>query len=180
MSNGLGAGFGGLMLLAVLSGMAGLLGLSLAGVVVSRRRTGTFPRILRYLSAAVLFGVILVAGFAVLALYDETATLAAVFLAIVLVPLGAVGIYLHRMTELSRLDILATAGLAWSIPFLIGLAVTFGGLIVVTNVFDLAPAESQQLGLHWIVTAVGAVVVVLGSLLLGKQVSRSLYSATTS
>jgi len=179
LSNGLGAGFGGLMLLAVLSGMAGLLGLSLTGVVVSRRRTGTFPRLLRYLSVAVVFGVILVAGFAVLVLYDEAATLAAVLLAIVLIPLGAVGIYLHRMTELSRLDILATTGLAWSIPFLIGLAVTFGVLIVVTNVFDLAPAESQQLGLHWIATAVGAVVVVLGTLLLGKQISRSLYSATT-
>jgi len=114
------------MLLAVLSGMAGLLGLFLAGAIVSRRRTGTVPRILRYLSVAGVLGVILVAGFAVVALYDEAVTLATVFLGIVFVPLDAVGIYLHRKAELAGLDALATAGLAWSIPFLIGLAVTFG------------------------------------------------------
>lgn len=178
MSNGLGAAFGGLMLLAVLSGMAGLLGLCLVGVVVSKRRTETVPNILRYLSVAVVLGVILVAGFAVVALFDEAATLATVFLAIVLVPLGTVGIYLHRATELPRLDIVATAGLAWSIPFLIGLAVTFGIPNVINRVFDLAPAESQQLGLYWIATALGAIVVVFAALRLGKYVSKSVYSVT--
>lgn len=154
--------------------MAGVLGLFLAGGVVSGRRTGAFPRILRYLLVAVVVGVILVAGFAVVALYDEAVTLATVFFGSVFVPLGAVSIYLHRLAELSRLDTLVTAGIAWSIPFLIGLAVTFGGLVVVTDLLDLAPAESQQLGLPWIATAVGAVVVVLGTLLLGKQVNRVL------
>lgn len=167
------------MLLAVLSGMAGLLGLSLAGVVVSRRRTGTVPSSLRYLPGAVVVGVILVAGFAVAALFDEVATLAAVFFATVLVPLGVVGIYLHRVTELPRRDTVATAGLAWSIPFLIGLAVTFGAPNVINRVFDLAPAESQQLGLYWMSTALGAIVVVLGALRLGKHVSKSLFAATT-
>lgn len=179
MSNGLGAAFGGLLLLAVLSGLAGLLSLSLAGVIVFRRRTGTVPDMLRYLSVAVVLGVLLVTGFAVVALVDEAATLAAVFFAIGLVPLGAGGIYLHRVTEGSRLDTVATAGLAWSIPFLIGLAVTFGVPTVFTSVFDLAPAEAQQLGLYWIATALGAIVVVFGTLRLGKPVSDSLSSATT-
>lgn len=167
------------MLLAVLAGLAALLTLSLAGVFVFQRRTEAVPRVLRYLSVALLAGVMLVAGFAVLALYDEAAPLAVVFVAIVFVPLGAVGMYLHRTTELLRLDTLVTAGLAWSIPFLIGLTVTFGGLNVITSVFDLAPAESKQLGLHWIATAVGAVVAVLGTLWLGKHVSTSVDLATT-
>lgn len=179
MSNGLGAAFGGVMLLAVLSAMAGLLGLFLAGVVVSRRRTGSVPGVLRYLSVAVVLGVILVAGFAVVALFGEAATLATVFFAIVLAPLGAVGIYLHRVTELSQLDTIATAGFAWSIPFLIGLTVIFGVPNVINSMFDLAPAESKQLGLYWVATALGAIIVVLGAIGLGKHVCKSLSAATT-
>lgn len=180
MTNGLGAAFGGLMLLALLSGLAGLLGLCLAGAFVSKRRTGTVPRLLRQLSVAAVLGVILVAGFAVVALSDEAATLAAVFFAIVLVPLGAIGIYLHRVTELTRLDTVATVGLAWSIPFLIGLAVTFGVPAVFNRLFDLAPAESRRFGLYWIAPALGAIVVVLGALRLSTHVRKSLYSTPSS
>lgn len=177
MSNGFGAAFGGLMLLAVLSGVAGLLGLSLAGGVVSRWRTGEVPTILRYLCVATVLGVVLVAGFAVVALVDEAATVAAVFFALVLVPLGTVGVYLRHVTELSRLDVVVTTGVAWSIPFLIGLAVTFAVPNVINSLLGLAPAESRQLGLYWMATALGAVVVVLGALRLGKYVSKSFYPA---
>lgn len=178
MSNGLGAGFGGLMLLAVLSVLAILLSLSVVGVVGFKRRTGSVPQFLRYLSVVLLSGVILVAGFAVAALYDEAITLAVVFVALVFVPLGAVGIYLQQTTDSSLLDTLAIAGIAWSTPFLIGVIVTFGGLNVLTGIFDVAPAESQQLGFHWIATAVGAVVVVIGSLLLSTRVSHSVDTRT--
>lgn len=168
MSNGLGAAFGGLLLLAVLSAMAGLLGLSLAGALVFRRRTGAVPGSLRYLSAAVVPGVVLVAGFGVVALFDEAATLASVFLASVLVPLGMIGGHLHRMSELSRVDTIATAGIAWSIPFLLGLVVTFGLPVTINRVFALAPAESRELGLYWLATGLGALVVVTGALRLGS------------
>lgn len=177
MSNGLGAGFAGLTLLAVLLGLATLLALSLIGVFVFRRRTDAVPRHLKYFSVAVLGGVILVAGFGVLALYDEAATLAALFLAIVLLPLAAVGVYVQRATGLNRLDTLATVGLAWSLPFLVGLVVTFGLTTGIGSTFDLAPAESRRLGLAWIASTVGGIVVVIGSVLLGKRVSQSLSRA---
>jgi hypothetical protein len=168
------------MLLAVLAGVAGLLGILLAGAIVSQRRTGSVPGVLRHLSGVSVLGVSLIAGVAVVALSDEAAALAAVFVAIVLVPLGAIGIYLQRVTELSRLDTLATAGFAWSIPFLFGLAVTFGVPTVFNLVLDLAPAESRQVGLYWIAPALGAIVVVLGALRLSTHVRRWLYSNPSS
>lgn len=179
MSNGLGAAFGGLLLLAVLAGLATLLALTLGVVVVVRRRRVTIPRGLRSLSVALLAGVVTVAGFGVVALYDEAATLAAVFLAMVAVPLAVVGIALHRRAALSRLDTIAATGLAWSLPFLLGLAVTFGGLNVVTRVFELAPAESQRLGLQWLATTVGGGVVVGSALWLSTYV-RSLIATGAS
>ena len=178
MSNGLGAGFFGVTLLAVLLGLAAVLTLALVGVVGFRRRTGSVPNLLKYVSIAVLGGVLLVAGFGVLAMYDEAVLLAVLFLAIVFVPLAAVGIYLHYMTELTWLDALVTTGLAWSLPFVIGVGVTFGLTIGVSSVLDLAPTESQRLGVVWIAMIVGGAVVVLGSVLLGKHLSQSL-SATS-
>jgi len=178
MSNGLGAGFFWLLLLAVLLGLAAVLTLTLVGVVGFRRRTGTIPHLLKYVSIAVLGGVLLVAGFGVLAMYDEAVRLAVLFLAIVFVPLAAVGLYLHRTTKLTRLDTLVATGLAWSLPFVIGVGVTFGLTIGASSIFDLAPAESQRLRVVWIAMIAGGAVVVLGSVLLGKHVSQSL-SATT-
>lgn len=179
MSNGLGAAFGGLLLAAVLAGLAVLLALSLVGVVVFHRRTGAVPDGLRYLILALIAGVVLIAGFAVGALYDEAATLAAVFIALVFIPLVVAGIYLYRVTELSRLDTIVTTGLAWSIPFLFGLVVTFGTPTVINNTFSLTPGESRQLGIYWGVAVLGALVVGFGTLWFSKRVSKPLYSATT-
>lgn len=179
MSNGLGAGFGGLMLLAVLSVLAVLLSFSVMGVFVFNRRIGTVPRALRNLSVVLLLAVFLVTGFAVAALYDEATTLAVVFFAIVFVPLGVVGIYLHQTTDSPLLDTLATAGLAWSIPFLFGVIVIVGGLNILTGMFDVAPAESRRLGLHWIATAVGAGVVVSGTIWLSTPISRTVGAKTS-
>lgn len=167
------------MLLAVLSGMALLLGVSMVGMLVSRRRMGSIPEILRYLSIAVVVGVILIAGFAVVALLDEAAMLATVFLAIVFVPLGAVTLFLHLENDLSGLDTVVTTGLAWSIPFLIGLPVTIGAPILINRTFGLSPAESRQLGVYWIAPAVGAIVVVFGTLRLSRHVSKWLVTATS-
>jgi hypothetical protein len=172
MSNGLGAGFFGLTLLAILLGLAAVLTLTLVGVVGFRRRIGTVPQLLKYVSIAVLGGVLVVAGFGVLAMYDEAVLLAVLFLVIVFVPLTVVGIYLHQTIELTRVDVLVTAGLAWSLPFVIGVGVTFGLTIGVSSTFDLAPAESQRLGMVWIAMLVGGAVIVIGSVFLGKYLSQ--------
>lgn len=174
MSNGLGAGFAGLTLLAVLLGLAGLLASCLAGVFVSRRRTGSVPGRLRSVSAALLGGVIVVAGFGVVALYDEALPLAVLFAVIVLLPLAAVGGYLRRTTDLTPIDILATAGVAWSLPFVVGVGVTFGLTTGLGSALEVPPAGARRRALVWIGTTVGGLVVGAGSMLVGRSVSTTL------
>lgn len=174
MSDGLGAGFAGLTLLAVLLGLAALLALCLVGVFASRRRTDRDPRSITFLSVAVLGVVIVVAGFGVAALYDEAPPLAVLLLAVVFLPLTAVGAYVRLTTDLQPTDTLATAGVAWSLPFVVGTAVTFGLSIGLGSVLELPPADPQRRALVWIATTVGAVVVVTGSIILARTVSKSL------
>lgn len=171
MSDGLGAGFFGLTMLVVLLGIATLLIGCLAGVVRYRRRTGTVPCVLRYVAAGGVAGVVMVAGFAVVVLYPEAATLAGLFVSTVLLPLVVVGFYLHRTTESNWVGLVSSTGMTWSLPFVIGLIVTFGLANVVTSMFDLAPVEARALGLYWIVSAVGGLVVVSGAILVGKRIS---------
>lgn len=177
MSNGLGAGFAGVTLLAVLLGLAVLLASCLAGVLVSRRRTGSVPRFLAYLSAALLGGTIFVAGFGVVALYDEALPLAALFVVIVLLPLAAVGGYLHLTTDLGPIDTFATVGVAWSLPFVVGVAVTFGLTTGLGSALDLPPSGAGRRRLVWFATAIGGAVVVTGSVSLGRWIGNSLSAA---
>jgi hypothetical protein len=174
MANGFGAGFFGLALLALLLGLAALLALGLVVVVVIRRRAGTVPGILEYGSLAVLGAVLLVAGFGVAAMYDEAVFIAVLLLLLVFVPLAAVGLYLDQTTGRSRLDTLATTGMAWGVPFVVGTGITFGLMIGVSSALGLAPAEPEQVWVTWTAMLVGGVVVLAGSLLLGKHLSRSL------
>lgn len=167
-------------LLAVLLGLAVLLAACLAGVFVSHWRTGAVPPLLRYVSAALLCGVIVVAGFGVVALSDEAPPLAVLFVAIVLLPVAAVSGYLRLTTELPHVDTLATAGVAWSLPFVVGVVVTFGLSSGLGSVLEAPPAGSQRRALVWIATAVGAVVVVTGSIILARTVSRPLSAADLS
>ena len=173
MTNGLGAGFGGLMLLAVLLLLATIQIVLLLGIYVSRRRLDSVPGVLRYVSVVVLAGVILVGGFAVLVLYDEAWRLAVLFLAIVFVPLGAMAVSLYRQTELTLVDGVAAVGLAWSVPFLVGVGVILG-LIIGSSELGLATTSPEQQAVAWIATAVGGAVVMIGSVLLGRQVDELL------
>jgi len=176
MSNGLGAGFGGLLLLAILLGLAGLLTLSLGAVYLFQRRRDAVPRLLKYLSIAFLAGVVVVAGFAIAALFDEVSLLPALFTAIAVIPLLVVGVYLSRTTELSSVDLLASTGLAWSVPFLLGVVVVFGLTLGVSQVLGWTSVQSQQRGLAQIATFVGGLVVVVGTVLLSKTISLAITS----
>jgi hypothetical protein len=95
-------------------------------------------------SMPILSGVVVVAGFAVVALHDEAPLLAALFTAIAIIPLLVVGIYLSLTTELSIIDLLASTGLAWSVPFLLGVIVVFGLTLGVSQVFGWTSVQSQQ------------------------------------
>lgn len=173
MSNGLGAGFAGVTLLAVLLGLAVLLAACLAGVFVFHRQRGSVPDLLSYVSVALLGAVMVVAGFGVVALYDEAPPLAVLFVAIVFLPIAAVGGFLRLRTELRPIDTLATAGVAWSLPFVVGVAVTFGLTTGLGSALDVPPAGAQRRALVWVATAMGGLVVGTGSILLGRSVSRT-------
>ena len=127
-------------------------------------------------SMPILSGVVVVAGFAVVALHDEPPLLAALFTAIAIIPLLVVGIYLSLTTELSIIDLLASTGLAWSVPFLLGVIVVFGLTLGVSQVFRWTSVQSQQRGLAQIATVSGGLVVLVGSVFLGKTVSPTIVS----
>lgn len=180
MTNGFGAAFGGLLLAALLAGLAALL--TLSGLVVAgwRRRGGAVSRCGLYPAVGLTAGVLLVAGFAVVALADEATALAGLFVALVFVPLTVCGLDLHRRASLSPLETVATTGVAWGPPFLVGLLVAVGGFNLLTGVFDLTAGEAQRRGFQWVATAVGGLVVLLGTRYLGRLVRARLWTPTSS
>lgn len=169
MSNGLGAGFFAITLLAVLAGLALLVVLSTGVSWVWYRRAGRVPAPLRYLLVAVGVGVLGVAGFGVLVLFDEAPAVAGLFALLVVVPLLVAGGYLERTTGLGRLDVAATTVMAWGLPFLLGVVVVFGVTTGLSSAFDLAPAEFRRLGVAWAGAAVGGITVVLAMIPLGTR-----------
>jgi hypothetical protein len=178
MTNGLGAGFFALTLVAVLAGCAlfGLLGTAVATVYFRQR--GRVPPPVRYLLALVGVGVLGVGGFGVLVLYDEAPAAAWLFSWVVVLPFLAVGGYLARTTAGSRLEVLGATTMAWGVPFALGLVVVFGVMAGASAAFDLAPAESRGLGVAWIAAVAGGLTVVLGMLPIGARLGPMLYSRT--
>lgn len=178
MSNGLGAGFFALTLLAVLGGLA-LLGL--LGAIVSyvfHRQTDRTPLLLRYLLVLIGVGALGVAGFGVLIMYDEAPIVAGMFTSIALLPFLIVSVYLARTTQLLRVDVGATAVMAWSPSFLLGMAAAFGALSGINSVFNLTPVESRQLGIAWLAFAIGGIVIIFGMISLSKWLRRVVGSKT--
>lgn len=178
MSNGLGAGFFALTILAVLAGLAILVTIATVASAVYHRRTGQMPTPLRYLLVVICLGVLGVAGFGILVLFDEAPAAAWLVGSIVVVPLLVVGAYLDRTTGFSRIEVVTTTVMAWGVPFLLGVVVVFGVTNGIGSVFDLAPAESRQLGVPWIAATVGGLAIILGMLPLGNRLGRMLHSAT--
>jgi hypothetical protein len=159
MSDGLGAGFGALMLLAVLVGLALVLALTGAVAVALDRRGSGAPGVTRYVAVALLVGVLAVSGFGVLALYDEAAVLAWVFAALVVVPLSVAGAGLGHRIGRPWIDVGASVAVGWSLPFVAGVVVTFGGLQVASQGLGLASGEVQSMGLPWVAATAGGLVV---------------------
>ena len=126
MSDGLGAGFFRITLLAALGGVALLLVEATGIAVVFRRRTDRIPTPLRWVVTAACLAAFVVGGFVVLALFDEAPPLAGLFAVAVVFPFLTVGTYLERTTDLSRVDTVATTGMAWGLLFLTSVAVAFG------------------------------------------------------
>ncbi|WP_255150633.1 hypothetical protein [Halorarius halobius] len=129
MSNGLGAGFGFLLLVGVLLVVAGLLGVVTVAALVLRLLRSRVPVVVRYLAGGLLGVVVAVAGFGVLALYDEAWLGAVLLVALVWVPLAAVAGRARLAGRRWRV-VVVTAAMAWPLPFAAGVALTFGVSVV--------------------------------------------------
>lgn len=178
--DGFGAGFFALALLAVLAGIAVLLGLVAVAGFLARRRSGRVPRVLAYGSVVLLLPVVAIGGFGVLALFDEASVLAGLFAAVVVAPL-VVGLgWLRRTGGRSWLFDLAATGHAWSLPYLVGLAAFVGITIGVNEGLGLAPAQSRSLGVGWYAAAGAGILAVAGSVWLAPRVRAAWWSSPES
>lgn len=180
MTNGLGAGFFALAVVAVVAGLAGLVIITTGVAAMYQRQTGELPALLGYLLVVLCLGVGIVAGFGILALFDEVAVVAWLLAWSVVVPLLGVGVYLDRRMALSRVEVITTTLMAWGVPFLLGMGVAAGVLSGMPSVFKLSPGETRQLGIAWIAATVGGFTVILGMLALGTRIGRFFYSAPVS
>lgn len=172
MSNGLGAGFALLTILAVLLGVAVLLGLLTAGAVALERRSGTRPAPIRYVAAGLLAVALVVAGFGAVALADEALVGAALLVALVFVPLAGAGAIVRRAGHPDRLALTATTAMAWGGAYIFGIAVLAGLVVGLEPALGLAPGEARQVGLPWLETAVAGLAALAVALALASGLPR--------
>ncbi|MFB6296178.1 MAG: hypothetical protein ABEH66_04965 [Halobacteriales archaeon] len=159
MSNGFGAAFFALALLAVLAGVAGLL---VVTTVLVLRRGRQVPGAIQRVAAGLVGIVVVVGGFGIALLADEAPPLAALLAVVVVLPLVAVGVR-ARLSGYPWIAMVAAAGLAWSPPFL----VSVGLLFVLQVATGLSPA---------VMTGLAAVVATGGALLVGELIDGVLFA----
>lgn len=176
MTNGFGAGFATLGILAVIAGVAALLGLLTAGLAVTARRPGRLPGAVRYAAVGLLVAAVGLGGFGVVALLDEAAFGAVLFGLLVFLPL-AVPVARGWRAGRGWIDVLAVAALAWSGPFLLGFGVFLVLTVGVIETFQLAGGEVRALGLTWLAAGGGGAVAVIGTALLDERLARWLRNA---
>lgn len=169
MSNGLGAGFGALVLLVLLCGLALLSALATAGTYAWYRQAGRFPSWLRSLFVLIGVAAVVVTGVGVIALFDEAPTAAGLFLLLGFLPLLGAGVALGRLTGSTRLDLIVTTAMAWGASFLLGVIVAFGAMGALISLLGVPAAAASATWLPWIAAAVGGATVAVGTTSLGTR-----------
>lgn len=147
MSNGFGAAFFGLTLFAILLPIAGLLVVTTGVAIYWHHRQAPAP--IQYIAVGLAGVVIVVAGFGIVVLADEATPLSVLFGTIVILPLVLVG-GRARWSGAPWKTVAAIAGMAWSLPFLVGTGLLFV-LQITTDVSTI-----WMTGLAGIITTGGA------------------------
>lgn len=169
MSNGLGAGFGGLLLLAGLFALS-LIGVAcLVGAFVTRHRSGRVPTLFQFFSIVEVGGVTLVGGFGVAALYDEAWLLATLFVVLVFIPLATIFVTLWRARVVDPVPGIAAAGWSWSLSFLVGTTV-LGAIVFTSSELGVATTAPAQQQIAMVATGIAGGVAVATALLLSERV----------
>lgn len=122
MSTGFGAAFLGITLFGILLVFASLL-LVAAGVTATVP-TGRMATLVTYVALVLVVFAGILAVFGILVLADEAPRLAVLLGVVVLVPLVLVAVRV-RWAGGSWLEVGATAGMAWSLPFLVAIWLLF-------------------------------------------------------
>lgn len=148
-----GSEWGLLLLFLWLYGVVCLVGAGTVVAVLADRLGRDVSRVLQYLVVAVLLGALALSGFTIAVgaragRYDVVTLL----LLLVFLPLALV-VRRHHGTSAGRLAVLARAGMAWSLPFLVGFGV-------------IALGGTRSEGLPPEVTGVIAVGIVVGGTVL--------------
>jgi hypothetical protein len=179
MSMGFGAGFFVLTLGALLAGLARIVLLGTIAIVAFNHRVGRVSSRLLYRSIVSGIGILGLALFGVVVMYDEAPMAAWLLASLAVLPLLVWGTHLWRTSELSNLDVITTIVIAWSLPFFFGVAVFFGVTQGIQSVLDLAPVEFRQLRVGWIAVAFAALNTIIGMAPLVSRVRTWLPAATT-
>lgn len=164
MSNGFGAAFFGLTLFAVLLAIAGLLVVTTGVTVYWRHRQVPAP--VQYGVVGLMGVVVVVAGFGIVVLADEAPPLAVLVGTIVILPLVLVA-GRARWSGAPWVTVGAISGMAWSLPFLVGVGLLF---VLQTNT-DVSTAG---------MTGLASIVTTGGALLIGEHIGSLLYADTSS
>lgn len=179
MTAGFGTSFTVVLVFVVLAGLAVLLGLTAVGALLFLRRSGSVPRAIHLIAVILLIEVIGVAGFGSLSFAAEAPVATAMIATLVIFPLIAVIVRARRTTRLAGTDLIATVAMAWSLPYLVGLAVFVG----LTRTFEVVlgggapPAGLVGLGLF--AAMASGVVVIIGVGLFTSRLSRRLVAHET-
>lgn len=156
MSDGFGAAFFGLTLLTVTVAIAALL--VMTTVLAVRRGDGQVAPPIRYVAVGLVAAVVVVVGFGVAVLADEAMSLAVLFATVVLLPLLLVA-GRAQWAGASWVSSVAVAGMAWCVPFLVGV----GLLFAIQVATDVSTA---------VMTGLAGVVANGGALLVGERIGR--------
>lgn len=156
MTAGFGAGFVAITIGATLLAIASVLAVLLVATHILDAGHD-LQRIFQYIAVALLGAVLAITAFTIVAFIDEAPAVATLFAVVVAIPVFAVGIR-TRFHHHTWRTTAATAALAWSVPFLVGVAV----FLFVVSATDLPPA---------ITTGVLATVVTAGTLIVGTYLT---------
>ncbi|MFB6161380.1 MAG: hypothetical protein ABEJ61_09435 [Haloferacaceae archaeon] len=171
MANGFGAGFAALAVVAVIAGLALLLGAASGAAFVLRRRTGRVPTLVSHVAVGLATAAVTLAGFGVLAFVDEAPPAAGLLVAVVLLPLAVGTGTVRRRAALSWLDAVAATAMAWWIPFLVALGAVVGLTAGLTAALDLATASPRRLAVVRVAAAGGGATAVVGTALVARRVT---------
>ena len=171
MTAAFGTGFSVVFVFSALAGLAVLLGLSAAGILRRHEPGERLPLWTRVVPIVLVVEVVAATVVGLLAFSGSAPVAVAMLATLVVLPLVAVAVRTRRRTRLDWRDVVATTALAWSLPFLVGLALFLGLTRAIAVFFGTDGSARGLVELGLVSTMVSGVVVVAGVGLLASRLA---------